>query len=447
MSADSTLPPQVKDEESSIDVPARGLCGGKRFLSTYTPMLILFFFSVCTGAGPLLISPLLPFWKKEYFGSDQKAAQMQSIVDSAAALLMLLTAALYGQLMDHYGRRPFFIAAAIAYLVPFIFLLLWQHNPWPYMISTGVFEVVQASYMNAYICDRYPPSERIYVMNFIAATVPVPMALLLLFGKQLSFYSGTWICAGMFVPTIFIAVFFVKESLEESTTMGTITSALSHPFSSISVLTRSKVAIGLVFIFALAAIANAGAGEIFIYYLNQRINYTVSDYRYTVIEDLLMRLLMLIVVPVLLRYFSLSVVMVVGLVALLLEVLFIASVWAVWPVFVIGVPANLVAAILQPATAAYIANVGRNKENGIRMTALSAVGDFCTTVGDLFFGQLYAALNGGLVFIPFIIIGALTAAATGLALRVPHWEKQEARGRLINIPESPDDTDEVVVSA
>ena len=54
-----------------------------------------------------------------------------------------------------------------------------------------------------------------------------------------------------------------------------------------------------------------------------------------------------------------------------------------------------------------IVNIGHERDVGKRVTAMTAVSDFCNAAGPLIFGILYGELPDALIAMPFFIFAAL----------------------------------------
>lgn len=104
------------DESRDATCCASG--GVRRWWREWKAALSVMGLTVIAGATVNAVQPITPEMKKHYFGSDAKAAMVQSIIDCVVALLMLLSAGVYGRLLDSIGRRPFFLLATTCGIIP-----------------------------------------------------------------------------------------------------------------------------------------------------------------------------------------------------------------------------------------------------------------------------------------------------------------------------------------
>jgi hypothetical protein len=96
------------------DEPTATLCG---CCCKWKAPLLLAVFIFLSNAPSMLTSALMIKVNKDYFGSDQRAGLITSILVSFIAAINLFMVTPYGRLIDTLGRRPFFIAFGVMTVV------------------------------------------------------------------------------------------------------------------------------------------------------------------------------------------------------------------------------------------------------------------------------------------------------------------------------------------
>lgn len=399
----------------------------------WSPCLAVMLASLVAGAGGSILQPITPGLKKEYFGSDAKAAMVQSIVDCIAAVVMLFVTGVYGRLLDSVGRRPFFLVGSVVGVLPSVALFVFPHCILIYIIAKAVVQIVQASYYTTYLTDKYEGWAR--AMSFSCYLAAGQLSAV--FGLFVSSWSDrtcnifAMVCAALVVP---LTVVVFDESLDRSRIVKFSWNVLGNPLAPLKMLAHSKpVLAGSVILFCFLA-ASVGAMEVYIYYLNDRVNFTKDDLAWLYMESGIMQpIVLLLLFPLLMRILTPILVLFVALVALIAQLILLASVWAVWPIYALGVPAVSLSHMGAPTIISIISNAGDQATQGQRMTGVAASMQLAIAIGDLSFGLLYGNLPHPLSFLPFVVAALVVVPAGFLTFKLPHYILDEQAARVATL--------------
>ena len=114
-----------------------------------------------------VISPVLPFLKKHYFGGDRDAGEINSIVNGVSVIVVVPFGAVMGVASDRFGRRPVLIFIALLALLAPCLLYVTYPNPLPYMIFaalTGIIAKMGWAILAAMLADSYREAHRMRAM-------------------------------------------------------------------------------------------------------------------------------------------------------------------------------------------------------------------------------------------------------------------------------------------
>lgn len=446
------------DHTSSDAGDSSGCCGAhpggcRAFWAKWKYVFIIIALSFFNGISNILVSPILPGLKRRYFGSDKDAAFYQTTMNAVSCSIGLVLCPLSGYAMDVFGRRPFFLLAASVNIVPPVLLLVFYPNPLPFMIAQAVAGLIIASFASSYIADHYE-SEKSRVMAFSfamgGANLSLPFAFLV-FGLS---DHVLVILSGVFkVGALLFTFFCIEESLphlvqqqqqkkeEEQgllaakpTSGATVPVATAHssfdwslienPFKAMKSVMNSKIAVATVAVQGMCTVSQVGMGEVYFYYLNEKVGFGKSDNAIVMVEaGLLYPLVLLGLVPFLkkvLKLHSITIVMI-AVVALAAEMTFMCVVSAKWQVFTFALPLASLVSMAYPALITLIADGSSGEDQGRRQAGLQALADFFGTLAPLFFGQLYSNLPSFWGFIPFAIAACLCIPTLFLTVKLRHW--------------------------
>jgi len=368
----------------------------------------------------ILAKPALVEVKKDYFGSDKKAALISSIVDAVVAGVNLFLAVIFGRALDAFGRRPFFIIVAVLTVVTYGLLAAFPETPVFYMAGQAALGLVQGSYMTSYLADVASPEMR---PKFFAVTAAVS-TFVLIFGlfsalldvsNRITFLIG----AAVAVVALLYAVFFIPESLPKGKRVPLTCAGAANPLSGMGILFRSRVLILCTIIIVVTKIADIGVGEVYGFYLNERVGFNKKDFGFLFAEvSLVAPVCLLVVMPLMLKALSPSLVMCVALVANAAVAVMIATIWSKWPIFAFATPVAGIMLMVSPIVQGIVTNAGSENDLAKRLTALVAVGDVCSAIAPLPFGVLYSQLHGEAAAIPFFVSAGLCCISAYLATRL-----------------------------
>ena len=391
---------------------------------------ILIYWGLYTAS--MMVIPILPGIKKDYFGDDKTAAMYQSMLDCSVALVGLFTASIYGMLMDSLGRRVFFLIGSAWNMIAIFILLVFYDYIVVFMIVYGSTKIIQVSYAFSMITDLYNAKSRTVAFAAMVA-VGGGTAMTSLYVAFAS--RGSVIAASLvFSAFAFIyALFSIPETLAPDLVKPFSLKSLENPFASMKELVRSKAVMGCVAIFGFFMIAQVGTGEIYMYYLNDRIDFNDTDNAIAYVESgFLTPIIQLIVFPLLSKRMSSVKIIMVCLASLLVELVMIGAAFAKWPMFAFAVPLLALTQMLVPTVYAILANTGTDEDQGRRMAGITAVSDLCQAIGPLFFGQLYAHSSGWWGILPFALSAGFVFPCVFLTLRIEKWVEETRSTRRMS---------------
>lgn len=411
-------------------------CACCRCCGTYKYAMLVGVLVVFTSLPSILTQPIMPDIKRDYFGSDRKAGFVQSMVDCGVALLNTLFAVFYGRIMDAIGRKPFFVAQTGLGVVCFALLMVFPTNPVPFMAASAVRNLIQGSYMQAWLSDMSTADKR---ATFFAIAQAISTAVLLfaLFVALLDVANEVFfgMALASSVVALLFAIFVLPESLPPERRQPLSTAGMRNPFAGITILCKSRILLLSTGIIAIVAIADVGVGEVYMFYLNDRVGFGKKDRAFLFVEISVLAPIALVgVMPLMLRWLSPPFVLTTAVVANAAVMIIIATIWAKWPIFAFAAPVAALMQMAGPIMQTVITNAGDPADIAKRLTAMAAVGDLCQAIGPLVFGLMYGTLKGALATIPFFVSSGLCLVAAGLAtLLTPAMRHDEAHAEEISV--------------
>lgn len=460
--ADASRHARAVIEDEAVDLIKQDMEANGTFLQKYKFLMIVglwVFLSNLQG----LNTPFLTKVKSDQLGGDQRAGEIQSIVACVGASVGMFTATVYGQLVDTLGRRPFFILGSFVVAINSAMVAFLRDHIIVSIIFSAFAGLVQQSYINASIADVYSTKMRMTAMSILIAVSSFCGVLIIVttfLDEQICSYlafgsSVLMIIVSLFIPeTLTIAqerraeverrllndsIFRRQhpDALEPSAAPTENDQSISrikceNPFAAMTHLVKSKVMLGAVTILFFYMMAQVGTGDVYMFYLAERISFTEKDNAYVIVESALLQPLVLMVfLPIALKFISPVMIILFSLAMLIAELVTIATLWALWPVFAIGVPLVALTLLLQPVLTGIVQNAGNERDQGRRMTGLQAFTDFADALGPLLFGLMFGKLDKALVFLPFVICAGLVVIPVIISLRLNKWMKDEADARVI----------------
>jgi DHA1 family tetracycline resistance protein-like MFS transporter len=415
--------------------------------------LILSVYSFLTGAAGMLTNSLLVKVNSDFFGGDQHAGMVTSIAASVIAAINIFLVTPYGRLIDSVGRRPFFLANAIITVAQYALLAAFPTNPIPFLIAKSVNGLIQSSYQGAFIADLIAPEHRTYAftimqgIGMLTMITSLPIGIMSAKTPDLVFFLAAVVCSGL---GLLFAIFCIPESLARADrTKFSIRGAFENPLKGAKVLLDSRALILITVTACLVATADVGTQDIYMYYLNQRVGFTPQDNAiFFVVMSVLSVASLFLLLPILQRYLSSVSILCFSLAANATMMILVATIWARWAVFAVIAPMYAGLVLASPLLDGLITNIGREEDVGKRITAMTAVSDFCNALGPLVFSLLYGLLPAGLVALPFFVSFGLISCGClliwcFLAKAIRHDQDklerelaEEGAARLLNDEES-----------
>lgn len=186
---------------------------GKAFLRRIWVLMAIVFVDM---VGFLVVLPLLPFYA-ESMGASATAV---GVLISVFAFAQLTTAPFWGNLSDHYGRRPMILLGLLTSAAAY-FLFGLATTVWVLLLSrvvqgvgAGINGVVQA-----YVSDAAPPGQRTQAIGWVTVATsagvmvgPAVGSLATLLGES----APGFIAAGLCLLNFIFAWFLLPESFTES---------------------------------------------------------------------------------------------------------------------------------------------------------------------------------------------------------------------------------------
>jgi MFS family permease len=448
-------------EDEAVDLIKQDMEANGTFMQKYKFLMIVGLWVFLSNLQGLTM-PFLTKIKSDQLGGDQRAGEIQSIVACVGATVGMFTATVYGQLVDTLGRRPFFILASFVVAINSAMVAFLREHIIVSIIFSAFAGLVQQSYVNASIADVYSTKMRMKAMSILIA-VSSFCGVLIIITTFLDEDICAYIAFGSSIIMIIVSLFIPEtltiaqerrveverrllndsifrrqhpDALEPSDIVASEQSEIrikcENPFAAMTHLVKSKVMLGAVTIFFFYMMAQVGTGDVYMFYLAERINFTEQDNAYVIVESAILQPLVLMVfLPIALKYISPVMIILFSLSMLIAELVTIATLWALWPVFAIGVPLVAFTQLLQPVLTGIVQNAGNERDQGRRMTGLQAFTDFADALGPLLFGLMFGKLDKALVFLPFVVCAGLVVIPVIISLRLNKWMKDEADARVI----------------
>ena len=410
------------DDEMQKMESDRGCC------AKWKNTILLCIWIFLMASSNVVSQPFLITIKKDYFGTDQKAAMIQSIIQCTSAFLGIFIAPSYGKLMDSWGRRPFFLITSAGNCVVLALLYAFQHKIIVYMLASGVMSLMQSSFTLAFVSDSYSSKMRMRVFGIIAAignlSILIVVVAIALNDSSVCMLIGL----GFSVVALIYTFFVMPETLDQSLRVPITAETLKeNPLKAVAHLRKSKVVLSLCAVVSCFLVAQVGTGDVYQFYLNQRLGFTPTDNAILLIEVAIVApICLLVVLPLLLRYFSPQLTIMIALVMLIAELILIATIWAWWAIFAIVVPVAEITNILLPVVLGLLSAAGSKKDQGRRMAGFQAIMDLMDAIGPLLFGLLYGFLPPNLSFMPFAVAAAFVVPPFLLCFKLSKYLKDEA---------------------
>jgi len=394
-----------------------------QFFRKWKPLLLVCLFNVLQAVSQNAMLPILPGIKRRYFGGDKEAAFVQTLLIAISAVLGLFTAPLCGSLMDSFGRRPFFLVSSAFYIAPLAVFVTNIDNPLPMMILQAVGGLISGGFVNSYLADCYSPRLRITAfaaMQGVGTLTTVSTVLVF----SMSDYGIILLSFSLQISAFLLVLFFIKESLPRARRQTFSLAAIHNPFKAMKSVITSKVILAALAILCVFSVAQSGVGEVYMYYLNERVGFQREDNALLMLgAGIASPFVMFVIVPILTRVFRLRHVtlIMISIVGLAFEMVALCLIFEKWEMYAFGLPSLAIVYVAFPALAAIIANGGPDEEQARRQTGLQAISDLFGALAPVFFGQTYSHLKGDWVMLPFILAGVACVPTFFLACKLRHW--------------------------
>jgi DHA1 family tetracycline resistance protein-like MFS transporter len=184
-------------------------------------------------------------------------------------LTQFVCAPLLGSLSDRYGRRPVILVSLLGLGIDYL-IIAFASNLWWFAVGRAVAGIMVASYLaaGAYIADVSPPEKRAQNYGLIGAAFGAGFIAGPLIGGVL---GGIDLRLPFLVAAVFsflnllFGVLFLPESLPADR-RHSFKVAEANPVGALVAVSRRPALLGLIAVFALAALANRAAEVTWVLY-------------------------------------------------------------------------------------------------------------------------------------------------------------------------------------
>jgi MFS transporter, DHA1 family, tetracycline resistance protein len=178
-------------------------------------LLIILLIQITEVLGFSLILPLLPFYAQDFGASPLVVASIMSLF----SLFQFVSAPLLGRLSDYWGRKPLLIASQISTLVSFV-ILAKATSLWMIFLSRMVDGMLGSNFAvaQAYISDVSSKKDRSKAFGISGMAFGIGFLIGPAVGGFLSTFGydvPAWAAAGVSLLTIFLTIFFLKETVKK----------------------------------------------------------------------------------------------------------------------------------------------------------------------------------------------------------------------------------------
>jgi DHA1 family tetracycline resistance protein-like MFS transporter len=419
------MPAVVVDESARDAEPKPRSCCG-----TYWPAIRAALFVFLTVGSYVITFPPLVLIKKRYFGSDRQAALAQSLFDGGGALVNLWVTTLYGRLLDAYGRRPFFLAASATTLLAVTSLALFPATPLVFMSVQRLSGLVQGSYLHAHITDIAPdPLVRTKYLGLLmvgfygAFLLAIPSVVVPEDSAEYLFVTAAVLAA----VAVLYAYWFIPETLSTSLRVPVRMAGAFNPFHGVSLLWENKMLQYATCAVVLITLVDAGASEVNLFYLNDRLGIGQREMALTMLEmGLLNPLAVGLLLPLALDRVAAPSIVICSAFANFFLFVVLMFIWATWPIYVFVIPGFCVASMVIPIVQGLAAKSGSSADAARRLAALQSVVGAGQVVGPISFGLLYSWSPDEFRGLPYLFGAVSCAIATFFAARSSRVERMFA---------------------
>lgn len=230
--------------------------------------LIIFLIQVTEVLGFSLILPFLPLFALDLNASPAIAG----LLITTFSFFQFLTSPILGKLSDHYGRKPLLIFSQFSTFISFL-ILGFANSLWMLFLSRLVDGILGSNFViaQAYLSDISTRKERSKVFAISGAAFGVGFLIGPAIGGYLSSLTNLsyklpgFVAAGVSLLTIFLTIFFLKETVKRKKDIKL--SLNIYPFKSIIKYKKKKKVsskLAQFFLYAMAHATYVGAFAIFV---------------------------------------------------------------------------------------------------------------------------------------------------------------------------------------
>jgi DHA1 family tetracycline resistance protein-like MFS transporter len=224
-----------------------------------------------------IIIPVFPTLVKMLAGQgDAGGAQIMGVFATAWALMNLISAPIFGNLSDRFGRRPVLLVSMFGLAFDYLIMALAPSIAWLFVgrVISGI-TAASGSAAGAYVADVSGEDDR--ARNFGRFQAAFQAGIFV--GPMLGGFIGAinprlpfWVAAGLALANGLYGLFVVPESLGHDRRTA-FSWRRANPVGAVQLLFSHKGLLGLAGVFFFLQFANSSFNSIFQFYTHYRFNW------------------------------------------------------------------------------------------------------------------------------------------------------------------------------
>ncbi|ETL29551.1 hypothetical protein F441_17739 [Phytophthora nicotianae CJ01A1] len=386
--------------------------------------------------------------KQACIDGSRQAAWLSSIYLAVGSVLSFFLSPMLGQASDIYGRKRFLVLSQIARvglpfsvayfmqaqgsIIPYFVLRLidnaFEYEDFLLILSNRhccnlfcVFFSRTGGVINAAATDIVSPDYRATAFGLLSASVVVGYCSSAFVAPFFSRDVILQITAGIFILRVAWAMVIVPETLPARTHKSKTRWTVENPFSSISILFRSKLFITLAILIALTSVVSEGTFQIQTFYLNTVVGFDMTDFGNLMLFNGVLAVIgQGLLLDPLVKCVQEQGVIIMAQIGSFLSTLGIVGTAFYphkWLVYMLSVP-DCVSQLSFPAISALMSFSTPEEEQGRLQGAIYAAQSVFAAIGPVVFSLLYTAMTKKSQWsqaFPFVIASVIYLVGVGLA--------------------------------